>query len=148
MGQAIGQVLSLGVGVALSPIPIVGVVLMLGTPAGRNNGPAFLAGWIGGLAVAGTIVLLISGGVFAALVAGIVVTPWPERAGTPRPDVTFELGRALMGPKMLVMMVLGVAILATMIASVLLATHRGRYDRYGDALDAGRPADPGGGDLA
>jgi len=66
MGQAIGQVLSLGVGVALSPIPIVGVVLMLGTPRARSNGPAFLAGWIGGLAVAGTIVLLISGGADAS----------------------------------------------------------------------------------
>ncbi|HEX6471126.1 MAG TPA: NADH-quinone oxidoreductase subunit J [Streptosporangiaceae bacterium] len=92
--------------------------------------------------------LIISGGVFAALVAGIVVIPWPARAGAPPRDVTFELGQALMGPKMLVMMVLGVAILATMIASVLLATHRGRYDRYGDALAAGRPADPTGADPA
>ena len=33
MGAAIGQVLSLGVGVALSPVPIIAVVLMLGTPA-------------------------------------------------------------------------------------------------------------------
>ncbi len=31
MGEAIGQILSLGVGVALSPLPIVAVVLMLGT---------------------------------------------------------------------------------------------------------------------
>lgn len=66
MGEAIGQVLSLGVGVALSPIPIVGVVLMLGTPRGRANGPAFLAGWIAGLAVAGTVVLLVSGGAGAS----------------------------------------------------------------------------------
>lgn len=29
MGQAIGQVLSFGVGVALSPVPIIAVVLML-----------------------------------------------------------------------------------------------------------------------
>jgi hypothetical protein len=33
-----------------------------------------------------------------------------------------------MGPKMPVMMVIGIAILATMIATVVLATHRGRYD--------------------
>ena len=66
MGQAIGQVLSLAVGVALSPIPIIGVVLMLGTPRGRANGPAFLAGWIGGLAVVGTVVLLVSGGADAS----------------------------------------------------------------------------------
>ena len=34
MGQAIGQVLSFGVGAALSPVPIIAVVLMLATPRG------------------------------------------------------------------------------------------------------------------
>ena len=66
MGQAIGQVLSLGVGVALSPVPIIAVVLMLGTPRGRANGPAFVLGWILGLAVVGTIVLLVAGGANAS----------------------------------------------------------------------------------
>ena len=66
MGQAIGQVLSFGIGVALSPVPIIAVVLMLATPKGRVNGPAFLAGWIIGLAAAGTIVLLISSGASAS----------------------------------------------------------------------------------
>jgi threonine/homoserine/homoserine lactone efflux protein len=66
MGEAIGQVLSFGVGVSLSPIPIVGVVLMLGTPRARANGLAFLAGWIGGLAVVETIVLLLSSGASAS----------------------------------------------------------------------------------
>jgi threonine/homoserine/homoserine lactone efflux protein len=63
MGQAIGQVLSLGVGVSISPIPIIGVVVMLGTPRARQNGPAFVLGWIVGMAIAGTVALLISGGV-------------------------------------------------------------------------------------
>jgi threonine/homoserine/homoserine lactone efflux protein len=62
VGEAIGSVLQLGVGVALSPIPIIAVVLMLATPRGRTNGIAFLAGWVAGLAVAGTVVLLLSGG--------------------------------------------------------------------------------------
>ena len=66
MGQAIGQILSFGVGVALSPIPIIAVVLMLSTPRGRANGPAFLAGWVLGIAVAGAIVLLIAGGASAS----------------------------------------------------------------------------------
>lgn len=66
MGEAIGQVLPLGVGVALSPIPIVGVVLMLGTPRARANGLAFLAGWIVGLALVGTVVLLVSSGAEAS----------------------------------------------------------------------------------
>ena len=61
MAEAIGQVLSLGVGVALSPVPIIAVVLMLGTPRARVNGPAFVAGWILGLAVVGAIVLVVSG---------------------------------------------------------------------------------------
>jgi threonine/homoserine/homoserine lactone efflux protein len=65
VGQGIGQVLSFGVGVALSPIPIIAVVLMLATPKGRVNGPAFLAGWIVGLAVVGAIVLLVAGGASA-----------------------------------------------------------------------------------
>ena len=49
MGEAIGQVLSFGVGVALSPMPIIAVVLMLATPRGARNGPAFLLGWVAGL---------------------------------------------------------------------------------------------------
>jgi threonine/homoserine/homoserine lactone efflux protein len=60
MADAIGQVLSLGVGVALSPVPIIAVVLMLGTPRARANGPAFVLGWVAGLAVAGTVILLVS----------------------------------------------------------------------------------------
>jgi threonine/homoserine/homoserine lactone efflux protein len=66
MGQAIGQVLAFGVGVALSPIPIIAVVLMLATPRGRANGPAFLAGWVLGLALVGTIVLLAASGAEAS----------------------------------------------------------------------------------
>ncbi|WP_435613120.1 GAP family protein [Streptomyces sp. bgisy159] len=62
MGEAIGQILSYGVGVALSPFPIIGVILMLATPRGRINGPALLLGWVLGLALVGTIVLLVSGG--------------------------------------------------------------------------------------
>jgi threonine/homoserine/homoserine lactone efflux protein len=66
MSQAIGQILSLGVGVSLSPIPIIGVVLMLATPRARSNSLAFLAGWIAGLAVVGTVVLLVSSGAEAS----------------------------------------------------------------------------------
>ena len=62
MVEAIGQVLVFAVVVAISPIPIIGVILMLSTPLARTNGPAFVAGWVVGLAVAGGIVLAISGG--------------------------------------------------------------------------------------
>src|SRR5215207_743230 len=66
MAEAIGQVLSLGVGVSLSPVPIIAVVLMLATPRARSNGPAFVLGWILGLAIVGTIVLLASSGADAS----------------------------------------------------------------------------------
>ncbi len=61
-GNAIGQTIAFGVGVALSPFPIVGVVLMLETPRARSNSLAFLGGWIVGLAAVGTIVLLVASG--------------------------------------------------------------------------------------
>jgi hypothetical protein len=41
VSQAIGQVLAFGIGVTLSPVPIIAVVLMLATRQGRVNGPAF-----------------------------------------------------------------------------------------------------------
>ncbi len=62
MGEAIGQVLGYGVGVALSPLPIIAMVLMLATPKGRSNGPAFLVGWVLGIAIVGGLVLVVVGG--------------------------------------------------------------------------------------
>ena len=61
MADAIGQVLSFAVGVSLSPVPVIAVVLMLATPRARANGPAFVLGWIVGLAVVGAIVLAVAG---------------------------------------------------------------------------------------
>jgi hypothetical protein len=61
MGDAIGGSLPLAVGVALSPMPIIAVVLMLTTRRARVNGPAFVAGWLVGLGVVGAIVLAIAG---------------------------------------------------------------------------------------
>ncbi len=66
MGNAIGQVLAFAVGIAISPIPIIGVVLMLGTPRARTNGPAFVAGWVAGLTLVGTAVLVLSSGADAS----------------------------------------------------------------------------------
>jgi threonine/homoserine/homoserine lactone efflux protein len=66
MGEAIGQSLPFAVGIALSPIPIIGVVLMLATPRARQNGPAFVLGWIVGLAAVGALILLVSSGADAS----------------------------------------------------------------------------------
>jgi len=61
MGEAIGQSLPLAIGVALSPVPIIAVVLMLTTPRARANGPAFVLGWLVGLGVVGAVVLALAG---------------------------------------------------------------------------------------
>jgi threonine/homoserine/homoserine lactone efflux protein len=60
--QAIGDLLPSAVGVAISPIPIIANILMLGTPKARANGPAFAAGWLIGLIAVSVIVLTVAGG--------------------------------------------------------------------------------------
>lgn len=62
MSEAIGQILPLALVVALSPIPIIGVVLMLSTPRARSNGPAFVLGWVVGLTLVGALLLVIADG--------------------------------------------------------------------------------------
>ena len=61
MGQAIGQMLPFAVGIAISPIPIVAVVLMLGTRNAKSDSLSFLVGWLGAMAIAGAILLAIAG---------------------------------------------------------------------------------------
>ena len=58
MGEAIGAVLAPAVGVALSPFPIIGVILMLFSPRARTLGPMFAVGWVLGLAVVIALVLI------------------------------------------------------------------------------------------
>ncbi len=60
--SAAGELLPLGMGVAISPPAILAVSLMVGTARGRVTGVAFVAGWILGLVVALGVVLLIAGG--------------------------------------------------------------------------------------
>ena len=61
MGAAIGDILGLAAGVAVSPLPIVAMILMLATPTGRANGTLFGVGWLAGLAVLGAVVLALAG---------------------------------------------------------------------------------------
>jgi hypothetical protein len=37
MGKAIGEILPLAIGVAISPVPIIAIVLMLGSPRGAHD---------------------------------------------------------------------------------------------------------------
>jgi len=85
--------------------------------------------------------LTLSIGTFAVLGAGALLVPWPARQGRPPAELTRAIGQSIMGPHMLTMIVVGVGLLATMISGILLATHRGRYDRYGDDLERTTPRD-------
>ncbi|ANS79506.1 NAD(P)H-quinone oxidoreductase chain J [Serinicoccus hydrothermalis] len=79
---------------------------------------------------------------FLLLAAGILVVDWPARRGSPPRDVTEALGEALMGPQMLVMAVISPVMVATIVAGVVLAAPRTRYDRFGDDLRQRPPDDP------
>jgi Sap, sulfolipid-1-addressing protein len=61
MGHAVGDVLGLAAAVAVSPLPIIAIILILATPRGRLNGPLFTLGWILGLGAMGAIMLAIGG---------------------------------------------------------------------------------------
>jgi threonine/homoserine/homoserine lactone efflux protein len=60
MRQAIGQILPMAIAAGISPIPIIGVVLMLVTPRARTNGPAFVVGWVVGLTAVGVVGLIVA----------------------------------------------------------------------------------------
>ena len=61
LSDAIGDLLPSALAVALSPIPVVAVVLVLGAPEARRAGPAFALGWIAGLLAVSVAVVLVVG---------------------------------------------------------------------------------------
>jgi threonine/homoserine/homoserine lactone efflux protein len=61
LSDVIGNLLPSAFAVALSPIPIVAVVLVLGSPRARTSGPAFALGWVGGLVAVSVIVVVVLG---------------------------------------------------------------------------------------
>ena len=66
MGQAIGNVLPLAVAVAIFPVPIIAVVLLLGSDRGLAKGLAFVVAWFVGLAAVGAIALALGGALDAS----------------------------------------------------------------------------------
>lgn len=56
----IGEVLTPALGVLMSPLPIVAVILMLFSSRATTNGPAFVAGWVVGLVVVVSLVLILA----------------------------------------------------------------------------------------
>jgi threonine/homoserine/homoserine lactone efflux protein len=62
LSEAIGDVLPAAVGVALSPIPIIAVILVLATPRARSDGPAFALGWVVGMVAVSVVVVVVAHG--------------------------------------------------------------------------------------
>ena len=90
---------------------------------------------------------VIGAATFVVLAVGIWTIDWPTRDTSRPADSTRQLGEAIMGSHMLVMLVIGISLFATILAGTILATARGRYDRFGPGLDAERPDDPVPGGL-
>lgn len=61
MGTVIGDLLPLAIGVAISPVPIIAVILMLLSQRPGPTSVGFLLGWITGIVVVTTVVLLLVG---------------------------------------------------------------------------------------
>ncbi len=98
MGAAIGDILGLAVGVAISPVPIIAVILMLFTAKARANGLSFVTGWLIGLLLVGGVVLAIGleaaeggasdqGGVIKIVIGALFLfLGWKQWSGRPRGD--------------------------------------------------------------
>ena len=78
LSQAIGNLLPIAVAVALSPIPIIAIIVMLGTKDARRNGPAFAAGWVLGLSAVSLIVLFVLGGASTPDSAASTTVNWGQ----------------------------------------------------------------------
>ena len=61
VGAVIGELLPSAIGVAISPIPIIAVILMLLSRRARANSVGFLIGWLFGIIAATAIIWAISG---------------------------------------------------------------------------------------
>jgi hypothetical protein len=60
--EALGDSLPFAVAAAISPLPIVALVILLTTPSPAGKVAAFFAGWLAGLAGTGAIVILLADG--------------------------------------------------------------------------------------
>ena len=76
MGRAIVDVLPVAVAIAVFPIPLIAVVLILGSEGGQAKGFAFVLAWLARLATVGVIVLLVAGEVDVS--DGGEPTPWVD----------------------------------------------------------------------
>jgi cytochrome c biogenesis protein CcdA len=66
----LSQIVAFGVAAGLSPVPIIGVVVMLGTPRAKVNSLAFATSWLVSIFVVGTAATLASSGTGATAASG------------------------------------------------------------------------------
>ena len=79
MTEGIAQILTYAVGVAISPVPIIAIVLMLFTARARENASAFVVGWVLALAVvSGVAYVLADAGDAATETAASDTVSWAQ----------------------------------------------------------------------
>ncbi|WIX75963.1 GAP family protein [Amycolatopsis carbonis] len=61
MNGVIGDLLPFAVGIAISPVPIIAVILMLLAPRAGGASVGYLLGWVAGIVVTTTVVALVLG---------------------------------------------------------------------------------------
>lgn len=76
MNGVLGELLPLGLGVAVSPVPIIAVILMLLAPKAGGTSLGFLAGWVVGVVIAVTVFVVV------ANVAGLASSTGPSTAAS------------------------------------------------------------------
>ena len=59
MGEVIGELLPVALGVAISPVPMIALILMLLAPHAKAASVGFLVGWVAGIAVVVVVVALV-----------------------------------------------------------------------------------------
>lgn len=117
-------------------IMAVFMVMFMMNPAGLN--PMVMVHQHRGAIAAAVVAFL---GLSAVAVVGAIRTAAPPLAT----DVTAQLGRELLGESMLVFQTAGVALLATMIGAIAVASSRGRFgDASEGSIEPGResPSNP------
>ncbi|MCB1297541.1 MAG: GAP family protein [Microthrixaceae bacterium] len=91
MNEVLGSILPNAVAIAISPIPIIAVILMLMSSRPRRLGLAFLGGWLVGVLVATSVITLLAG-----------VIPEPDASGGAQPvlgviQLVLGIGLLLLG---------------------------------------------------
>ena len=112
MGAVIGDLLPLAVGVAISPVPIIAVILMLLSRQAARTSTGFLTGWVTGIVVVTVVVLLLVGQaasastgqpstassvlklIFGVLLVVLAARQWRER---PKPGQTAVMPKWMSG---------------------------------------------------